>query len=114
MLDSGQDGTTKFGRARRPDVPQPESEKCCAAGNRAIPMEKFDMIDSAKTRDFVSIVAREISTGIDRALAYWLGRIEVELVDRNITTAQREAAIEAILREYKRSLSRDELGMASA
>ncbi len=64
-------------------------------------------------RDFVGIVAQEISSGIDRALAYWLGRIEVELVDRSITTAQREAKIEAILREYKQCGSPNEFGMAS-
>ncbi len=73
------------------------------------------MINTAAKKDFVSIVANEISSGIDRALAYWLGRIEVELVDRSITTAQREAAIQAILQEYKRCRSsRDEFGMASA
>ena len=73
------------------------------------------MINTAAKKDFVSIVANEISSGIDRALAYWLGRIEVELVDRSITTAQPEAAIEAILQEYKRCRSsRDEFGMASA
>jgi len=76
--------------------------------------EKFEMIDASVKRDFVSIVAQEISSGIDRALAYWLGRIEVELVDRSMTTAQREAAIEAILQEYKRCRSHDEFGMASA
>jgi hypothetical protein len=71
------------------------------------------MINTADKRDFVGIVAREISSGIDRALAYWLGRIEVELVDRSITTTQREAAIEAILQEYKRCRSHKEFGMAS-
>ena len=77
-------------------------------------MARFEMINTANKRDFVAVVAREISSGIDRALAYWLGRIEVELVDRNITTAQREAAIEAILQEYKQCRSHDEFGMASA
>ena len=72
------------------------------------------MLSSQSKRDFVSIVAHEISSGIDRALAYWLGRIEVELVDRSITTAQREAAIEAILAEYKQCRGHEELGMASA
>lgn len=71
------------------------------------------MLSSQTKRDFVGIVAQEISSGIDRALAYWLGRIEVELVDRSITTAQREAAIEAILCEYKQCRSREECGMAS-
>ena len=75
-------------------------------------MEKLEMINTVK-RDFVAIVAHEVSSGIDRALAYWLGRIEVELVDRSITAAQREAAIEAILQEYKRCHSQGEFGMAS-
>lgn len=69
---------------------------------------------NASKRDFVGIAAHEISSGIERALAYWLGRIEVEMMDRSITTAQREAAIEAIIQEYKQSRSRDECGMASA
>ena len=72
------------------------------------------MLKSKGKRDFVTIVAHEISSGIDRALGYWLGRIEVELLDRSITTAQREAAIEAILREYKQTRSYDEFGAASA
>jgi hypothetical protein len=72
------------------------------------------MLNMQGKRDFVGIVAQEISSGIDRALAYWLGRIEVELVNRSITTAQREAAIEAILQEYKQTRSHDEFGMASA
>lgn len=79
------------------------------------PAEKFEMINATVKKDFISVVALEISSGIDRALAYWLGRIEVELVDRSITTAQREAAIEAILQEYKQCRSsHDELGMAPA
>jgi hypothetical protein len=76
--------------------------------------EKFEMMNAAVQRDFVSTVAQEISSCIDRALAYWLGRIEVELVDRSITAAQREAAIEAILREYKESRSHHEFETASA
>lgn len=72
------------------------------------------MLNSQSKREFVSIVANEISSGIDRALAYWLGRIEVELVDRSITTAQREAAIESILREYKQCRRPDQMRLASA
>ena len=71
-------------------------------------------MNSAVKRDFVSMVAREISRGIDRSLAYWLGRIEVEMLDRSNTNAQREAAIEAIIQEYKQFRSPDELGMDSA
>lgn len=72
------------------------------------------MSSIASKTDFVGIVAGEISSGIDRALAYWLGRIELELVDANFTAAQRMAAVEAILREYKQCSGRKELGLASA
>jgi hypothetical protein len=72
------------------------------------------MINTANKRDFVAVVVREISSGIDRALAHWLGRIELELVDRSMTTAQREAAIRAIVQEDKQCRSHDEFGMASA
>jgi hypothetical protein len=72
------------------------------------------MAEIAKNTDFVSIVAREISSGIDRALAYWLGRIELELVDASFTSTQRMAAIEAIIREYKQCAHSNQVGLASA
>ena len=71
------------------------------------------MSNVADKSDFVSIVAREISSGIDRALGYWLGRIELEVVDASLPSSQRLAAIEQILREY-RHMSSAELGRASA
>ena len=72
------------------------------------------MAQSTKDTDFVSIVAQEISSGIDRALAYWLGRIELELLDASFTTTQRMAAIEAIIREYKQCAHSNPVGLASA
>lgn len=53
--------------------------------------------------EFVSIVAREICSGIDRALTYWLGRIESEAGDDTLTSAQRISAIQAILQEYRQN-----------
>ena len=67
------------------------------------------MSETANNKEFVGIIAGEISSGIDRALAYWLGRIELELVDASFTMAQRLAAIEAIVHEYKQSSGREEL-----
>jgi hypothetical protein len=64
--------------------------------------------------DFVDMVAEEVSSGIDRALGYWLGRIELEVVDRSLTTSQRIDAIENILQEYKVRSGRAEVGCASA
>jgi len=51
--------------------------------------------------DFVSTVANEMAAGIDRALQYWLGRIELEIIDRSLTAAERLAAIRKIVEEYK-------------
>ena len=59
------------------------------------------MATSAITGDFVSIVAEELSSGIDRALRYWLGRIEIEAIDRSLTSTQRVSAIQQIIEEYK-------------
>lgn len=72
------------------------------------------MATLAKSPDFVGIVAQEISSGIDRALRYWLGRIEVELIDGSLTTAQRVVAIECIVDEFKQLHMEEQRGRASA
>jgi hypothetical protein len=72
------------------------------------------MAGSSTRTDFVSIVAEEISSGIDRALQYWLGRIELEVVDRSLSTDERMYAIEQILTEYKMRSGKAEFGCASA
>ena len=51
--------------------------------------------------DFVRIVAEEMSSGIDRALRCWLGRIELEINDRSLTATDRLSAIQKIVEEYK-------------
>ena len=70
------------------------------------------MSNVASSTDFVSIVAREVSSGIDRALGYWLGRIELEIVDQSLTNSERMTAIRDILQEYKHLRSED-LGCAA-
>jgi hypothetical protein len=72
------------------------------------------MARTASRTEFVSMVAQEVSSGIDQALQYWLGRIELEVVDRSLTTAERISAIEQILTEYKIRTGKAELGCASA
>lgn len=72
------------------------------------------MATTATRADFVSLVAEEISCGIDHALDYWMGRIEIELVDRKLTAADKFRAIEAILREYKEVTGKTQLTCASA
>lgn len=59
------------------------------------------MANQASRNDFVEMVAQEVSSGIGRALDFWLGRIELELIDRSLTATQRIDAIEGILQEYK-------------
>jgi len=72
------------------------------------------MASTATRADFVSLVAEEISLGIDHALDYWLGRIEMEVVDAKLTTIERLHAIELILREYKEATGKIQLSCASA
>lgn len=72
------------------------------------------MANKATGRDFVSMIAEEVSSGIEQALGYWLGRIEVEVIDRSLTASQRIDAIAGILQEYKVLSGREEVGCASA
>jgi hypothetical protein len=72
------------------------------------------MASRATQTDFVDMVAAEVSSGIERALGYWLGRIELEVVDHSLTTSQRIDAIENILQEYKVRSGRADVGCASA
>jgi len=72
------------------------------------------MASRATQTDFVDMVRAEVSSGIDRALGDWLGRIELEVVDHSLTTSQRIDAIENILQEYKVRSGRADVGCASA
>jgi hypothetical protein len=68
----------------------------------------------ANRAEFVSPVAREMAIGIDRALRYWLGRIEIEVVDRSLSSEERIYAIEQILQEYKDVAESTQVGCAPA
>ena len=59
------------------------------------------MASSAVSPDFITAVAEEMSSGIDRALRYWLGRIEIEVIDRSLTSTERISAVQQIIEEYK-------------
>ena len=72
------------------------------------------MASKATRSDFVEVIASELSSGIDRAVGYWLGRIEIEVVDRSLTTSERIQAIEDILYEYRIVSGRADVGCASA
>ncbi len=72
------------------------------------------MASIATRMDFVSLVADEVCSGIERALDYWLGRIELEAVDGRLTTAERIRAIQQILGEYKAATGKEQSVRASA
>ncbi len=72
------------------------------------------MASTATRADFVNLIAEEISFGINHALDYWLGRIEMEVVDAKLSNAERLRAIEFILLEYKEATGRTQLNCASA
>jgi len=62
--------------------------------------------------DFVNLVSSEIITGIDRAVGYWLARIEHALEEK--TSVERIHAVENVLREYKKMTGKTDLLCASA
>ena len=72
------------------------------------------MASRATRTDFVDAVASELSSGIERAVGYWLGRVELEVVDRSLTTTERIQAIEDILHEYRMLMGTADAGCASA
>jgi hypothetical protein len=72
------------------------------------------MARAAHRAEFVSTVAEEISSGIQRAVNYWLGRIEVEVLDESLSTTERIYAIEQIIHEYKDVSDTQAVGCASA
>lgn len=68
---------------------------------RLSPRNEDRLASTAMSADFVCAVAEEMAAGIDGALRYWLGRIELEVVDRSLTAAERLSAIQKIVEEYK-------------
>ena len=72
------------------------------------------MARAATNDDFVLMVAQEVSSGIERGLNYWMGRIELEVVDRSLSAAERIYAIEQILEEYRDTINGTPFGCAPA
>ena len=72
------------------------------------------MARAATNDDFVLMVAQEVSSGIERGLNYWMGRIELEVADRSLSTAERIYAIEQILEEYRNVINGTQFGYAPA
>ena len=70
------------------------------------------MARAATNDDFVLMVVEEASSGIARGLNYWMGRIELEVVDRSLSTAERIYVIEQILKEYRDAINGTQFGYA--
>jgi hypothetical protein len=63
---------------------------------------KENTLTTARTpTGLVDLIAQEIACGIDRALGYWLGRVEQELVASGLSPAERLRAIASLLQEYR-------------
>lgn len=64
--------------------------------------------------DIVSLIAEQIASGIDKAVGYWLGRVESELAGSGLTPAEQLRAIELVVQEYKEATGIPKFGCAEA
>jgi hypothetical protein len=55
----------------------------------------------AVAQDFVSVVAEEIASGVDRAVECWMPQVEGALNDVHLTTLGRLYAVQAVMKRYK-------------
>lgn len=67
------------------------------------------MATVAVAHDFVSIVASEIASGVDRAVECWMTQVEQALNDNHLTTLGRLQAVQSVLRRYKELTGKAEL-----
>jgi len=63
----------------------------------------------AVAQDFVSIVASEIASGVDRAVECWMMQVEEALNDTHLTTLGRLQAVQSVLQQYKELTGKAEL-----
>jgi len=63
----------------------------------------------AVTQDFVSLVAAEIASGVDRAVECWMAQIEEALNDAHLTTLGRWHAVQSVRTRYKELTGKAEL-----
>ena len=67
------------------------------------------MATVAVAQEFVSIIAEEIASGVDRAVECWMAQMEEALNDGHLTTPGRLAAVQAVMRQYKEITGKGEL-----
>ncbi|MGH9511205.1 MAG: hypothetical protein ACRD2U_03615 [Terriglobales bacterium] len=56
---------------------------------------------TAVSTDFISIVASEMSSGVERAVKYWLAQIDQIVANDTLAPYLKLAAIRGILQNYK-------------
>lgn len=64
--------------------------------------------------DLVSLIAKQIASGIDDAVGYWLGRVERELTDSKLSPDEQLRAIELVLQEYTEVTGKSQFRCAEA
>ncbi len=72
------------------------------------------MANTEARTEFVSMVAEELIFGIDRAVGYWLARIEQELANASRSSLEQLRAIQRVVQEYKEATGKTQLACASA
>ena len=60
------------------------------------------MATAAIPTQFIDIVASEMSSGVERAVEYWLAQIDQIAMNDKITLALKLAAFQGLLQNYKR------------
>jgi hypothetical protein len=67
---------------------------------------------TALATDFIQIVASEMSSGVERAVEYWLTQIDQILLNDKITTLGKLTAVQGVLRNYERLTGKSHLQFA--
>ncbi len=67
------------------------------------------MANTAVDNEFVSSVAAEMASGVERAVECWLAQFEQALTDSRLTTLGRLNAVGEILDKYKRLTGKRQL-----
>ena len=67
------------------------------------------MATVAVSQDFITVVATEIASGVDRAVECWMAQVEEALNDVHLTTLGRLNAVQSVMRRYKELTGKAEL-----
>lgn len=67
------------------------------------------MASTIVQRDFVDLVAQEMSHGVEKAVDCWMSQIEDAATDARLTGLDRLRAVTEILQNYKRLTGKAEL-----